>query len=148
MIDLTSDEYFMREALRQAQMAMQDDEVPVGVVIVANQKIISRAYNMTERLTDVTAHAEMQAITAAANFLGGKYLDECTMYVTIEPCLMCAGACYWAHLGKLVYGARDEKKGFLKVSRSVLHPKTALAGGVLEKECSILMKEFFQKKRL
>ena len=147
-IDLTSDEYFMREALKQAQYAYDEDEVPIGAIIVANNKIIARAYNMTERLTDVTAHAEMQAITAAANSIGGKYLSDCTLYVTIEPCVMCAGACYWAQLGKVVFGARDEKKGFLKVSRSLLHPKTALTTGVLEDQCGRLLTEFFKNKRM
>src|SRR5262245_39839730 len=146
-MDFSSDEYFMREALKEAQKAFLDDEVPIGVVIVSNKRIIARAYNMTERLNDVTAHAEMQAITAAENFLGGKYLDECIMYVTIEPCTMCAGACYWAQLARIVYGARDEKKGFLLVSKKILHPKTTLTGGIMEKECGDLMKEFFRKKR-
>jgi tRNA(adenine34) deaminase len=146
-MDFSSDEYFMREALKEAQKAFEDDEVPVGAIIVSNNKIIARAYNMTERLNDVTAHAEMQAITAAENFLGGKYLDECTLYVTIEPCTMCAGACYWAQFGRVVYGARDEKKGFLGVSKKILHPKTVLTGGIMEKECGELMKDFFRKKR-
>src|SRR3954468_22296211 len=137
----------MREALKEAHKALTDDEVPIGAVVVCRNKIIARAYNMTERLTDVTAHAEMQAITAAANFLGGKYLDQCTLFVTIEPCAMCAGASYWAQMGKVVYGARDEKKGFLLVSKKIIHPKTVLTGGVLEKECGELIKEFFKKKR-
>lgn len=137
----------MQEALKEAKKAFDADEVPVGVVIVADNKIIARTHNLTERLIDVTAHAEMQAITSAANFIGGKYLNDCTLYVTLEPCLMCAGALYWSHLTKLVYGARDDKKGFSKLTEKVLHPKTVVVKGVLEQECSILLKEFFQKKR-
>lgn len=146
-MELYSDEYFMQEALKEAKKAFDADEVPVGVVIVADNKIIARTHNLTERLIDVTAHAEMQAITSAANFIGGKYLNDCTLYVTLEPCLMCAGALYWSHLTKLVYGARDDKKGFSKLTETVLHPKTVVVKGVLEQECSILLKEFFQKKR-
>jgi tRNA(adenine34) deaminase len=146
-IDLNTDEHHMREALKLAHMALQEDEVPIGAVVVCQNKIIARAYNMTERLNDVTAHAEMQAITAAANFLGGKYLDECTLYVTIEPCVMCAGATAWAQVGKIVFGARDEKRGFLLTSKKILHPKTVLKGGVMEKECGELVTEFFRKKR-
>ena len=146
-MELYSDEYFMQEALKEAKKAFDADEVPVGVVIVADNKIIARTHNLTERLIDVTAHAEMQAITSAANFIGGKYLNDCTLYVTLEPCLMCAGALYWSHLTKLVYGARDDKKGFSKLTDTVLHPKTVVVKGVLEQECSILLKEFFQKKR-
>ena len=146
-MELYSDEYFMQEALKEAKKAFDADEVPVGVVIVADNKIIARTHNLTERLIDVTAHAEMQAITSAANFIGGKYLNDCTLYVTLEPCLMCAGALYWSHLTKLVYGASDDKKGFSKLTETVLHPKTVIVKGVLEQECSILLKEFFQKKR-
>jgi tRNA(adenine34) deaminase len=137
----------MREALKEAHRAFDMDEVPVGAVIVCNNKIIARAYNYTEHLNDVTAHAEMQAFTSAANFLGGKYLDECTLYVTIEPCVMCAGASYWTQIGKIVYGARDEKKGVLLISKKIIHPKTKISGGVLEEECSELMKSFFRKRR-
>jgi tRNA(adenine34) deaminase len=144
---ISTDDHYMREALKEARKAFDDDEVPVGAVVVCQNKIIGRAYNMTERLTDATAHAEMQAITAAANYLGGKYLDQCTLYVTIEPCVMCAGASSWAQISKIVYGARDEKKGFLLVSKKILHPKTILVDGILEKECGELMKEFFRKKR-
>jgi tRNA(adenine34) deaminase len=140
-------EYFMREALKEALKSLDEDEVPVGAVIVCKNKIIGRGHNLTERLHDVTAHAEMQAITAAANYIGGKYLDECTLYVTVEPCVMCAGATYWAQIGKIVFGARDDKKGFLLFSRKILHPKTVLSGGVLEHECSELMKNFFKTKR-
>lgn len=142
-----TDEHFMREALKEAQKAFDDDEVPIGAVIVCREKIIARAHNLTERLNDVTAHAEMQAFTSAANFLGGKYLDECTLYVTIEPCVMCAGASNWAQIEKIIFGARDEKKGFLLTSKQILHPKTKLVGGILEEDCAALMKEFFRKKR-
>src|SRR3954468_19723049 len=142
-----NDEYFMREALKEARYAFEEDEIPIGAVIVAQNKIIARAHNLTERLTDVTAHAEMQAFTSASNYLGGKYLDECTLYVTIEPCIMCAGAAYWTQIGQVIYGARDEKKRFLNLSRSILHPKTALTGGVMEKDCKEIMQRFFQKLR-
>ena len=144
---ILSDEYFMREALKEAKKAFDADEVPVGAVVVCNEKIIARGCNLTERLNDVTAHAEMQAFTSAANFLGGKYLDACTLYVTVEPCVMCAGASYWTQIGRIVFGARDEKKGFLLMSKKILHPKTTLISGILEKECGELMKEFFRKKR-
>lgn len=146
-MELYSDEYFMQEALKEAKKAFDADEVPVGVVIVADNKIIARTHNLTERLIDVTAHAEMQAITSAANFIGGKYLNDCTLYVTLEPCLMCAGALYWSHLTRLVYGASDDKKGFSRLSETVLHPKTVVVKGILEQECSGILKEFFQKKR-
>jgi len=142
-----SDEYFMREALKEAQKAFNDDEVPIGAVIVCNKKIIARAYNMTERLNDVTAHAEMQAFTAAANYLGGKYLNDCTLYVTIEPCVMCAGAAYWTQIERIIFGAADEKKGYSKISKKILHPKTIINGGILGKECSDLMRKFFELKR-
>ena len=148
MVFLTfSDEYFMKEALKEAQKAFDDDEVPIGAVIVCNKKIIARAYNMTERLNDVTAHAEMQAFTAAANYLGGKYLNDCTLYVTIEPCVMCSGAAYWTQIERIIFGAVDEKKGYSKTSKKILHPKTIINGGVLGKECSDLMKKFFESKR-
>ena len=146
-MELYSDEYFMNEALKEAKKAFDADEVPVGVVIVADNKIIARTHNLTERLIDVTAHAEMQAITSAANFIGGKYLNDCTLYVTLEPCLMCAGALYWSHLTRLVYGASDDKKGFSTLSETVLHPKTVVVKGILEQECGGVLKEFFQKKR-
>lgn len=146
-MELYSDEYFMQEALKEAKKAFDADEVPVGVVIVADNKIIARTHNLTERLIDVTAHAEMQAITSAANFIGGKYLNDCTLYVTLEPCLMCAGALYWSHLTRLVYGASDDKKGFSTLSETVLHPKTVVVKGILEQECGGILKEFFQKKR-
>jgi tRNA(adenine34) deaminase len=139
-MELYSDEYFMNEALKEARKAYDADEVPVGVVIVAENKIIARAHNLTELLNDVTAHAEMQAITSAANFIGGKYLNDCILYVTLEPCLMCAGALYWSHITKVVYGASDDKRGFSKLNQPVLHPKTILVKGVLEEECSTLLK--------
>jgi tRNA(adenine34) deaminase len=137
----------MKEAYKEAQRAFQEDEVPIGAVVVCRNKIIGRGHNLTEKLNDVTAHAEMQAITAAANHINGKYLEECTLYVTIEPCVMCAGASQWAHLGHLVFGAKDNKKGFLKTSRAILHPKTVVTHGIMENECAELMKEFFKKKR-
>ena len=139
--------HFMREAYKEALRAQELNEVPIGAVVVCKGRIIGRGHNLTERLNDVTAHAEMQAFTAAANFLGGKYLDECTLYVTLEPCVMCAGASQWTHIGHIVYGAADDKKGFLKISRSILHPKTALTSGIMEKECSEIVTEFFRKKR-
>jgi len=142
-----NDEHFMREALKEAQKAASRDEVPVGAIIVCNNRIIARAHNLTETLTDVTAHAEMQAITAAANFLGGKYLNECTLYVTLEPCVMCAGALGWSQIGKIVYGATDEKRGFQRFAPRSLHPKTEIKGGILETECAELMQEFFRQKR-
>lgn len=146
-MELYSDQYFMNEALKEAQKAFQADEVPVGAVIVANNKIIARAHNYTERLNDVTAHAEMQVITAAANAIGGKYLNDCTLYVTLEPCPMCAGALHWTHITKIVYGAGDEKRGFTKTSQNMLHPKTTVVKGILEQECSAILKAFFQTKR-
>lgn len=142
------DNYFMREALKEAQKAFDRDEVPVGAIVVANQKVIARGHNLTETLNDVTAHAEMQAITAAANALGGKYLLDCTMYVTLEPCMMCAGALGWSQISRLVMGARDEKRGFLTSTSKILHPKTEVIADVMAQECTHLLKEFFQKKRL
>lgn len=137
----------MKEALKEAEKALVKDEVPIGAVVVWNNKIISRGHNLTETLNDPTAHAEMQALTAASNSFGGKYLDQCTMYVTVEPCPMCAGAMYWAHLGSLVFGATDPKRGFRLISNNILHPKTVITSGILEKECSKLMSDFFKKKR-
>lgn len=137
----------MKEALKEAQLAFEKDEVPVGAVIVCNNRIIARAHNLTEHLTDVTAHAEMQAFTAASNFLGSKYLDGCTLYVTLEPCVMCAGAAFWTQISKVVFGARDEKRGFTLTNPKILHPKTELVSGVLQQECSQLIKDFFRKKR-
>ena len=141
------DLYFMKKALAEAQSAFSKGEIPVGAVVVSAGRIIARAHNLTELLNDVTAHAEMQAITAAANQLGGKYLDQCTLYVTVEPCAMCAGALGWAQMGKIVYGAPDEKRGYLRYAPLILHPKTEVKAGVLEKECAALMKEFFAMKR-
>ena len=141
------DEHFMRQALREAEQAFKADEVPVGAVVVCNDQIIGRAHNLTERLNDVTAHAEMQAITAAAGNLGGKYLKDCTLYVTVEPCVMCAGALQWAQVGRIVFGAFDEKAGYRRLGARALHPRTQVTGGVLEAECADLMKAFFRKKR-
>jgi tRNA(adenine34) deaminase len=142
-----SDQYFMQQAFKEAQEAYRKDEVPVGAVIVGNQQIIARAHNLTETLNDVTAHAEMLAITAAAENLGGKYLPNCTLYVTVEPCPMCAGALNWAQMRRIVYGAGDEKRGCMRHSPSILHPKTELVTGVMEEECKQLMKQFFAAKR-
>lgn len=146
MIKPFDDSYFMKRALQEAQLAFEKNEVPVGAVIVMKGQIIARAHNLSETLNDVTAHAEMQAFTAAADFLGGKYLKECTLYVTLEPCQMCAGASYWTQIGKIVYGATEEKRGFVAM-KTTLHPKTAIVGGVLQKECGDLMKRFFIEKR-
>ncbi|WP_164108589.1 MULTISPECIES: nucleoside deaminase [Sphingobacterium] len=145
--EVNTDEMFMREALRLAQKAFEEDEVPIGAIIVAQNKIIGRGYNLTERLNDVTAHAEMQAFTAAANFLGGKYLKDCTLYVTVEPCVMCAGASYWTQVSRIVYGAKDEKRGYKTVAPYAMHPKTQIIGGILEEECGELMRSFFRAKR-
>ncbi len=142
-----NDEFYMKQALQQAHIASDKGEVPVGAVIVCKNRIIARAYNLTETLNDVTAHAEMQAFTAAANFLGGKYLNECTLYVTLEPCVMCAGASYWTQIGKIVVSAKDEKRGFMKINNSILHPKTQYISGILEIESSNLLKDFFKSKR-
>lgn len=147
MIGAVDDEHFMRMALREAERAFADDEIPVGCVIVCRDQVIARGYNLTERLNDVTAHAEMQAITAAAENLGGKYLHECTLYVTLEPCVMCAGALNWAHIGRIVFGAFDEKAGYRRFGGALLHPKTQVTGGILEPACADLMKAFFRKKR-
>lgn len=146
-MELFSDEYFMQEALKEAQKAVDKDEVPVGAVIVWNNQVIARAHNLTETLNDVTAHAEMQAFTAAANTSGGKYLTDCTLFVTLEPCVMCAGASCWAQIGRIVFGADDEKKGYTLLKESVLHPRTVVMRGILRKECGTLLKEFFSKKR-
>ncbi|MPM58185.1 tRNA-specific adenosine deaminase [bioreactor metagenome] len=140
-------EFFMKEALKEAEKAFATDEVPVGAVVVVNGRIISRAHNLTERLNDPTAHAEMQAITMATNMFGGKYLNEATLYVTVEPCPMCAAALNWAQVGKVVYGASDSKRGFSLFSPSLLHPKTEVLQGIMNEECSNLMKNFFASKR-
>ena len=139
-------EYFMRKALQEAEFAFEKNEVPIGAVIVINDKIIARAHNLTETLNDVTAHAEMQAFTAAADFLGGKYLKKCTLYVTLEPCQMCAGASYWTQIDNIVFGAFDPKRGYQHYE-TTLHPKTKIMGGVLEKECGDIIKKFFVEKR-
>lgn len=141
------DEEYMRRALDEAQAAFDEEEIPVGAVIVCHDRIIARSHNLTEMLTDVTAHAEMQAITSAANMLGGKYLKDCTLYVTVEPCVMCAGALGWAQVSRVVYGASDEKRGYSKYAPQALHPKTTVTAGVLEEECRELMQAFFQGKR-
>lgn len=142
-----TDEEYMNKALEQARMAGERDEVPIGAIVVCRGQIIARAYNLTEALTDVTAHAEMQAITSAASYLGGKYLDDCTLYVTVEPCPMCAGAIGWSQLGRLVYGAADPKRGYTILAPKVLHPKTEVTSGVLAEECGAVVKDFFKKKR-
>lgn len=144
---MMTDEDYMRKALEQAREAFERDEVPVGAVVVCRDRIIARAYNLTETLHDVTAHAEMQAITAAADALNGKYLDVCTLYVTVEPCVMCAGALGWSQVGRIVYGAADPKRGYSTFAPEALHPKTEVTAGVLEAECAELMKAFFKKKR-
>ena len=141
------DEQFMRKAIAEAQQALQEGEIPIGAVIVCNDRIIARAHNLTETLHDVTAHAEMQAITSAANELGGQSLTDCTLYVTIEPCTMCAGALGWSHLSRIVYGAADEKRGYQLYAPRALHPKTTITGGILEEECRQLMQDFFRNKR-
>ena len=145
---MADDNFYMKQTLQEAKCAFEEDEIPVGAVIVCGDRIIARAHNLTERLSDVTAHAEMQAITAASEYLGGKYLNDCTLYVTVEPCIMCAGALGWSQIGKVVYGAADEKRGFQRFAPQALHPKTQLVSGVMEEECAALMKEFFQRKRV
>ena len=141
-----TDEYFMKKALQEAEMAFEKGEIPVGAIIVIANKVIARGHNLTEMLVDVTAHAEMQTITAAANFLGGKYLKDCTLYVTLEPCQMCAGALYWSQISKIVYGASDEHRGFVKMGTQ-LHPKTTVVSGIMAEEASDLMKRFFTERR-
>ena len=144
---MTTDEKYMALALEEARAALAQDEIPIGAVVVADGRVIGRGHNLTETLHDVTAHAEMQAITAAEEWLGGKYLDKCSLYVTVEPCVMCAGAIGWSQLGRLVYGANDEKRGFQRFAPKALHPKTVVVSGVMEKECATLMKDFFKGKR-
>ncbi|NCC73192.1 MAG: nucleoside deaminase [Sphingobacteriia bacterium] len=148
MINFYSDEYFMKEAIKEAGQALLKDEVPVGAVIVCNNRIIARAHNLTEQLTDVTAHAEMQAFTAASGYLGSKYLEGCTLYVTLEPCVMCAGAAFWTQISRIVFGAYDPKRGFTLIRQNLLHPKTELVKGFMQNECGILLQEFFKKKRM
>lgn len=144
---MKEDEIYMRQALAEARAAAAEGEIPIGAVIVCKGRVIARAHNLTERLHDVTAHAEMQAITAASEYLGGKYLTDCTLYVTVEPCPMCAGALGWSQISRVVYGAGDEKRGFLNYAPRTLHPRTTLQGGVLEEECKALMQEFFRSRR-
>jgi tRNA(adenine34) deaminase len=144
---MNDDEKYMREALNEAKAALMEDEIPIGAVVVSNGRIIGRGHNLTETLHDVTAHAEMQAITAASEYLGGKYLNNCTLYVTIEPCVMCAGAIGWSQLGRLVYGAADEKRGYTRYAPEALHPKTEVVCGVLKEEAAEMMKDFFKGKR-
>jgi tRNA(adenine34) deaminase len=144
---ISPDEFFMNEALKEAKLALAEKEIPIGAVVVCQGKIIGRGHNLTERLTDVSAHAEMQALTAAANYIGGKYLKDCTLYVTLEPCVMCAGAAYWFQLGKIVFGAYDVKRGFGRLNQQVTHPKTIITGGIKENECAELVREFFKSKR-
>ena len=146
MKNIFDDAYFMKKALQEAEAAYEKGEIPVGAVIVIEDKVIARAHNLTETLNDVTAHAEMLAITSAANYLGGKYLQNCTLYVTLEPCQMCAGALYWSQISKIVYAAKDEKRGF-SVMKTKLHPKTKITGGIMEDEASKLLKQFFINKR-
>jgi tRNA(adenine34) deaminase len=142
-----TDEYFMKQAITEAQKAFFKDEIPVGAVVVCQNRIIAKAHNLTETLSDVTAHAEMQAITAAANILGGKYLTDCTLYVTLEPCIMCAGALHWSQISRIAYAASDPKKGYSSLNQNILHPKTKISKGILEDECSELLRSFFRKKR-
>ena len=146
MIELYDDKYYMRRAIDEAKIALQKDEVPIGAVIVSRNQIIARSHNLTETLNDVTAHAEMQAITSAANYIGGKYLKDCTLYVTLEPCQMCAGALYWSQISKIVIGASDSHRGF-RVMKTKLHPKTKIIDGILASESKVLIEEFFKKKR-
>ncbi len=140
-------EFFMNEALKEAHLALEANEIPIGAIIVANGRIIGRGHNLTQRLNDVTAHAEMQAFTAATNFLGAKYLQNCTLYVTLEPCVMCAGAAFWTQISGIVFGAHDPQRGFSRLNMPILHPKTILQSGILEKQCSTLIKDFFATKR-
>lgn len=145
-MDIFSDEYFMKEAFKEAQKAQEKDEIPVGAIIVCKDRIVARSHNLTETLNDVTAHAEMQAITAAENSLGGKYLHDCTMYVTLEPCTMCAGALYWSQISKLVFAASDKKRGY-SLNDNILHPKTEVISGVMKDECGKIISDFFKSKR-
>ncbi|RYG22109.1 MAG: nucleoside deaminase [Chitinophagaceae bacterium] len=141
------DNHFMQLALNEARKALELQEIPIGAIVVSNGKVVGRGHNLTEQLNDVTAHAEMQAFTAASQTLGGKYLKNCTLYVTIEPCVMCAGASYWTQISRIVYGAKEEKRGFTKLGQNILHPKTLVKGGVLDTECAVLMTNFFREKR-
>lgn len=147
MLSIYSDDYFMQQALKEARQALLKGEIPVGAVVVCDNKIIARGHNQTEQLQDVTAHAEMIALTAAANNLGSKYLPECTLYVTLEPCVMCAGALFWTQIGRVVYGAADDKRGFMRFGKTLLHPKASIQYGVLETECAEIISVFFKSKR-
>lgn len=147
MLNVFSDEHYMREALKEAKQAFEEDETPVGAVIVCKNRVIARAHNMTQKLNDVTAHAEMIAFTSASSFLNSKYLTECKLYITLEPCIMCAGASFWTQVPEVIFGAFDEKRGFLRLGPEILHPSTTYKGGVLEKECGELIRTYFKKKR-
>lgn len=147
MLSVYSDEHFMKQALLEAQMAFENGEVPVGAVVVCENRVIARSHNRTEKLNDVTAHAEIMAITAAAEHLGSKYLNDCTLYVTLEPCVMCAGALSWAQIGRVVYGASDDNKGFMRFGKKMMHPKTKIEFGILHEDCATLLKAFFKQKR-
>jgi len=147
MLDLFTDEYFMDQAIKEAKKAMEDGEVPVGAIIVSNNQIIAKAHNQTQLLNDVTAHAEIMAITTAATYLGSKYLPHCTMYITLEPCMMCAGALYWSQIDRVVYGASDEKRGFMRYGKEILHPTTKLEFGIRHEECTALITSFFKSVR-
>ena len=147
MLSVFSDEYFMKQAFNQAKIAFEAGEIPIGAVVVSNNKIIARAHNQTELLNDFTAHAEMLAFTSASEYFGNKYLDKCTLYVTLEPCVMCSGASFWTRISKVVYGASDPKRGFSSVEKSLFHPKTILKGGTMEKDCSDILDLFFEQKR-
>ena len=144
---VSPDDFFMNEAIREAKLALAEEEIPIGAIVVCKGKIIGRGHNLTERLNDVSAHAEMQALTAAANFMGGKYLPDCTLYITLEPCVMCAGACYWFQLNRIVFGAYDAKLGFGRLNQKITHPKTVITGGIHENECAELVRGFFRSRR-
>lgn len=146
-LQIHTDEYFMKQALHMAELALEESEIPVGAVVVCNKRIIAKAHNQTERLQDVTAHAEMLAITSAQNYLGSKYLNECTLFVTLEPCNMCGGALYWSQIGRVVYAASDEKRGYSQTSKSILHPKTKVEYGLMSSHAEVLIEEFFRKMR-
>lgn len=146
-LSIYSDDHFMREAIKQAEIAFEEKEIPVGAVVVCNNKIIARAYNQTEKLNDSTAHAEMIALTAAFNYLGGKYLPDCSIYITLEPCIMCAGALYWSQIGKIIFGAPDQKRGYRTVKSEILHPKTEVIEGILAEDCKQILDKFFNTIR-
>ncbi|QQL49730.1 nucleoside deaminase [Mucilaginibacter ginkgonis] len=144
---VSPDDFFMNEALREAKLALAEDEIPIGAIVVCKGQIIGRGHNLTERLNDVSAHAEMQALTAATNYIGGKYLPDCTLYVTLEPCVMCAGASYWFQVGRIVFGAYDARMGFGRINQKITHPKTLITGGIRENECAQLVRDFFKSRR-